>query len=66
MAANFSARGEAGSERVQAPLERDVQAVGEKGDEDVRLDALWVLMEDRSAGEVALEVLERFLDRYEL
>ncbi len=61
-----AARGEPRGERMQAALERDVQATGQKRDEDVGLDPLLILMEDRSDGEIALEVLERLLDRGEL
>ena len=39
-------------------LERDVQAVGEEGDEDVRFDASFFLMEDWADGEIAFEILE--------
>src|SRR5207248_11222529 len=48
---------------VQAPRQRDVQAIGQKGNEDVRLDAGLELVKDRPDREVALEVLEGFLDR---
>ena len=48
---------------VQAPRQRDVQAIGQEGDEDVRLDARLALMEDRPDGEIAFEVLERLFDR---
>jgi hypothetical protein len=39
-------------------LERDVQAVGKEGDEDVRFDASFFLMEDRADGQIAFEILE--------
>jgi hypothetical protein len=48
---------------MQAPRQRDVQAIGQEGNEDVRLDAGLELMKDRPDREVAFEVLERFLDR---
>jgi hypothetical protein len=51
---------------VEAPPQRDVKAVGEEGDEDVRLDPRFELMEDRADREIALEVLESFLHRDEL
>ncbi len=35
-----------------------MQAIGEEGDKDVRLDPLFILVEDRTNGEIALEVLE--------
>ena len=44
----------------------DVQAVGEKGDEDVRLDTVLELVVDRAYCKVALEIFERLLDLYEL
>jgi hypothetical protein len=40
----------------------DVQAVGEKGDEDMRLDAPLTLMVDRPDRQIALECFERFFD----
>jgi hypothetical protein len=39
-----------------APPEGNVQAVGEEGDEDMRLDARRMLVNDWPDGEVALEV----------
>jgi hypothetical protein len=58
--------GQAGCEGVQAAGQGDMQAVGEEGDEDVGFDPLFVLVEDRSNGEVALEVPERLFDGDEL
>src|SRR5690348_11776226 len=58
-----AARRQSRRQRMQAPRERDVQGIGQKGNEDVRLDASLELVKDRSDREVALEVLERFLDR---
>jgi hypothetical protein len=43
-----------------------VQAVGEEGDEDVRLDAALMLVIDRPDGEISLERLERLLDGSQL
>src|SRR5580692_2720153 len=40
---------------VQAPLERDVQTIGEERNEDVRLDPLLVLVEDRAEREITLK-----------
>src|ERR1700688_1113445 len=37
---------EAGSQRLEPCAQRDVQAIGQEGDEDVRLDALLELMVD--------------------
>ena len=56
-----TARGQAGGERFQAAAESDVQTIGEKGDEDVRLDAPGLLMVDRADGEVALQGSKRLL-----
>jgi hypothetical protein len=39
---------EAGSETVQPARERDLKTIGEEGDEDVRFDALLVVMGDLS------------------
>jgi hypothetical protein len=39
-----------------------MEAVGEEGDEDMRLDARGMLVKDRPDSEVAFEVLERLLD----
>ena len=36
-------------QRVQAPRQRDVQAIGQEGDEDVGLDARLALVKDRPA-----------------
>ena len=51
-----------GRQRFQAAAEGDVQTIGEKGDEDVRLDAPGLLMVDRPDGEVAFERSKSFLD----
>ena len=40
-------RGEAGSQRPEPGAQRDVQTIGEKGHEDVRLNALLQLVIDR-------------------
>jgi hypothetical protein len=47
---------------MQAPRKSDVQAIGQEGDEDVRLNACLKLVNDRPDRQVALEVLERLLD----
>ncbi len=47
-------------------LQAHVNAVGEEGDEDVRFDAIFSLMEDRTDGEIAFEILERGFDFYQL
>jgi hypothetical protein len=46
----------------ESMTECHVQAVGEKGNKDMRLDALLVPMEDRTDRQIALERLERFFD----
>ena len=58
-----AARREPRRQRMQAPRKCDVQAIGQEGDEDVRLDARLKLVKDRPDCEVAFEVLERLLDR---
>jgi hypothetical protein len=50
---------------MQAPRQGNVQAVGQEGDEDVRLDARLELVKDRPDREVAFEVLERLLYRHQ-
>ena len=57
---------QAGRQGLQSPSQGDVQAVGQEGDEDVRLDAALELMEQRPDGEVALQVFEGLLDADEL
>src|SRR5258705_13858424 len=47
---------------MQPPRQSGVQTIGQEGDEDMRFDPGLVLMEDRPDGEVALKVLEGFLD----
>src|SRR6267142_5715637 len=47
---------------MEAPAECDMEAIGEEGDEDMRLDARCILVKDRPDGEVAFEVPERLLD----
>ena len=48
-----AARREPRRQRVQAPRKSDVQAIGQEGDEDVRLDARLELVKDWPDGEVA-------------
>ena len=57
---------EAGSEAMQTAGQGDLQAVGEKGDEDVGFDAPLVAMKDRPDRQVAFEGLKRLLHRDEL
>ena len=45
--------------RAQLLGQRDMQAVGQEGDEDVRLNARFVLVIDRPDRQISLEVLER-------
>ena len=51
-------RGEAGSERPELCAQRDVQAIGQEGDEDVRLDAVLELMVDRAQVQIVFMVLK--------
>jgi len=44
---------------MKATGQSDLHAVSQKRDEDVGLDPLLVLMEDRTDREIALEVAER-------
>jgi hypothetical protein len=60
--ASWSAWGQ----RAQAPRQRCVQAIGEEGNEDVRFDARFELMEDGAYGEIPLEVPESLFDAPEL
>ena len=46
---------------MEAAAKRDVEAIGEEGDEDMRLDARLVLVKDRADGEVAFKIAEGFL-----
>jgi hypothetical protein len=47
---------------LQTVAKCHVQAVGEEGDEEVRLDAVIMLVIDRPDGKIALERLERLVD----
>ena len=62
---HLARRGAAG-QRPELGLERDLQAVGQEGHEDVGLDALFGLVEDRPDGQVVLDLLEGLLDLGEL
>ena len=65
IAANFSSteRGvRPGARSRSRRRKRDVQAVGQEGDEDVGFDPVLQLVVDRPQGQVALEVLEGLLD----
>jgi hypothetical protein len=55
-----AARGEPRGQRLQLLAEHHVQAIGEKRNEDVRLDAAFQLMKDRANGQIALEILGNF------
>ena len=48
-----AARREARRQGMEAPGECDMEAVGEEGDEDMRLDGRCILVKDRPDGEVA-------------
>ena len=64
MAASFSGprAGRTGRALPEELLQGDVQAIRHEGDEDMRLDALLVLMKGRLDREVPLQILERRLD----
>lgn len=51
-----------GGQRLEPGAQRDVQAVGDDGDEAVRFDAVLKLMVDRLELQIILEILERGLD----
>src|SRR4051812_1500647 len=53
---------EAGCQRPQSRAQRDVKAIGQKGDEDMSFDALFELMIDRTQLQIVFEILERGLD----
>ena len=59
-------RGEAGRQRLELSAQRDVKAIGQEGDEDVRFDAVLKLVVDRAELQIVLEILERGLDLDEL
>jgi hypothetical protein len=60
------ARHQAAGDGAQLLAQRDREAVGEKGDEQVRLDPLGQLVKDRPQAEVALQGAERFLHKTQL
>ncbi len=53
-------------QRAQALLQRHLEAIGQKGHEDVRLDTPIALVIDGPDCEIALQFLERLLDFGEL
>jgi hypothetical protein len=53
-----TARGQPGCEGVEPALECHLQTVSQERDEDMSLDPTFVLMEDRTDCEVALQVFE--------
>ncbi len=57
---------QSGGQRAQPVLERDLQAIGHEGDEDVRLDAGIGLVVNRTDRQVALDLLECLPDFGEL
>ena len=50
---------------MQAPRQRDVQAISQEGNEDVGLDARLELVKHGSDRQIAFEVLECLLDRHQ-
>src|SRR5258707_15426072 len=62
----YGSRGEAGGQRLELSAQRDVKAIGQEGDEDVRFDAVLNLVVDRAELQIVLEILERGLDLDEL
>ena len=55
-------RREAAGQGPEVGLERDLQAISEEGYEDVRLDAIFAVVEDRAHRQVVLEFLEQLGD----
>ncbi len=53
-------------EGFQLSPQRDVQAIGEEGDEHVRLDPLHALMEDWTDYQIAFQRAEGFFDLHQL
>jgi hypothetical protein len=61
-----AARRQAWRHGMKPARQRDLHAVGQEGDEDMGLDPLLVLMEDRADRQVALEIAEGLFDGDEL
>src|ERR1700739_156504 len=59
-------RREAGGQLLEPGAQRDVETIGEEGDEDVRFDAVLKLVIDRAELQIVLEILECGLDLDEL
>ena len=51
---------------AQLLRQRDMQTIGQEGDEDVRFDSMLELVVERTHGQIALEVFECLFDLYEL
>ena len=49
----YAARCQPRRQRMQAPRQRDVQAISQEGNEDVGLDARLELVKDRPDGQIA-------------
>ena len=62
MAVERGSRGEPCGERTEPGAQRDVQTIGQEGDEDMRFDPLLQLVVDRPQSEIVLEGFERRLD----
>ena len=65
MAANLSSTAlgvRPGAQRFELGAQRDVKAIGQEGDEDVRFDAVLKLVIDRAELQIVLEILERGFD----
>jgi hypothetical protein len=59
-------RSEAGRQRLELRAQRDVQAIGQESDEDVRFDTVLKMVVDGAELQIVLEILERGLDLDEL
>ena len=61
-----TARSQSWCKRMESTLQCDLQTIGQERHEDMGFDPVFVLMEDRPYGQVALEVLERLFHHNQL
>ena len=61
-----TARGQSRRQRMQATLQRDLQAISQERHENVSFNSLLPLMVDRAQSQIALEVLEGFFHLHQL
>ena len=53
-----AARGQSQRERVEPARQRDLQRIGEEGDEDMGFDSAFIVMEDRADREAPFRFLK--------